>query len=274
MWWPPPKFTHFMPRDELAELLLERREHALERVAVELAQRVKVQALEALEQLRAKLGGGHAEARARRARVVELDLHFALLGVDAQAAGGPRRARDGPERLPLRERVEHDVIAEASAPRACRPRCRRARSSAPRRRALRARAAPRAASSRWRPPGTCAPAGTSDQVAKPLSASRILQPARSCTRARILRLSSSAAMSMTQHGESGTCAGSMRACLSRRVMVTRSELLDVPGQAALGEQLEERIRIHLLHVHDAGAASTCRSSSWRRPPWRARRSCS
>jgi len=42
-----PKFTHFIARDELAELGLERATRALEGVAVGLTQRVEVQAMEA-----------------------------------------------------------------------------------------------------------------------------------------------------------------------------------------------------------------------------------
>ena len=49
MWWPPPKLTHFMRGMKSPNFVLERRDRALERVAVGLAERVEVQAVEAVE---------------------------------------------------------------------------------------------------------------------------------------------------------------------------------------------------------------------------------
>lgn len=104
-------------RDVLAELELERRERALERVAVDLAQGVEVQAVDAVEVLGREVLARRAQPRARPGGIVERDVDLLVLVVDPEAArdrapGAPRLLDRGAVALPLPGRVEHDVIGQ------------------------------------------------------------------------------------------------------------------------------------------------------------------
>ena len=101
-------------REARAELGLDGGKRALERVTAELAERVEVESFEPVEKLRAKLGARDAEARPRRARVVQRDADLAVLGVEAQPARDAVRSfgHDRAKAPPLVEGVEDDVVAE------------------------------------------------------------------------------------------------------------------------------------------------------------------
>jgi hypothetical protein len=74
--------------DEVAELGLERGDRTLEGVAVVLTQRVKVQAIEAVEVARADVAARGAEPAAQPGGIVERDLGLLVLVVDAQTCAG------------------------------------------------------------------------------------------------------------------------------------------------------------------------------------------
>jgi hypothetical protein len=102
-------------RDDVAEAALHRHQRALERVAAQLAQRVEVQPVEVFgrDTRRVERRARGAQARARRARVIERHRHLGVLRVDAQPDVHARLAHARPVLAQLRGAVHHHVLREA-----------------------------------------------------------------------------------------------------------------------------------------------------------------
>jgi len=95
-----------------AEAHFKRRDRAHEIVRVLLAQRVEMETLDAVEQVRLKVRLGDAQTRGRAARVIDgvvARLRRALR-IETQTAALSGHARQIAVLFPLRERVEHDVV--------------------------------------------------------------------------------------------------------------------------------------------------------------------
>ena len=98
--------------DVLAEMLLEGRKHAFQRVGVLLAQGMEVQSLNPVQEFRFEFFFGDSEPRELAARVVQVGLDRRELGVYADAGADPRLECLVLEAHPLAEAVETDMVGQ------------------------------------------------------------------------------------------------------------------------------------------------------------------
>jgi len=108
------KVDPFEAGEEFGEFLLEGGDGVLEGVAVLLAERVEMQAVEAIEIGGGEFGADGAEAGAGSAGIVEVGSHFRILGIDAEAGvdGAAGGANGFAEAAPLRGGIEDEGVGE------------------------------------------------------------------------------------------------------------------------------------------------------------------